>query len=211
MAAFRAVSQERVDQPFYLMRDVMCGAFDRFISNCGHSVTPAELGDLENQFWLTAIPTAVTADGAIETLSQLREAGILTGIVSYADTQVFDGLLRHTGLAGLTDVEVCSEMARSCKPHPAIFAQALHALDTDPSGPMFVGDTVETDIVGASRLGMRTALLSAGEFTLGAGPGDHPETQPDYHLNHLLDVVDIVFGNPPPSAIETTRVVTDYV
>ena len=88
-------------------------------------------------------------------------------------------------------------MARSCKPHPAIFHQALRSVGVDPSDAMFVGDTVDTDIVGGNRIGMRTALLSAREFTLGDGSNDDPETQPDHHINSLLDVVDIVIGNHP--------------
>jgi hypothetical protein len=57
---------------------------------------------------------------------------------------------------------------------------------------MFVGDSVETDIVGGNRIGMRIDLLSAREFTFGDDSNDDPETQPDHHINRLLDVVDIV-------------------
>ncbi len=57
---------------------------------------------------------------------------------------------------------------------------------------MFVGDTVATDVVGGNRIGMRTALLSAGDYTLGEGPNDDPESHPDHHIDSLLDVVDIV-------------------
>ena len=165
MVAFRAVSQECADQPFYLMRDVICRALERLIVSSGHSATRNELLHLEQLFWTAAIPTATPTDGAIETLTRLRDVGIRTGIVSYADITVFEALLKLTGLAGSTDVEVCSETARSCKPHPAIFHQALCSVGVDPTEAMFVGDTVDTDIVGGNRIGMRTALLSAREFT----------------------------------------------
>ena len=194
MVAFRAVSQECADQPFYLMRDVICRALERLIVSCGHSPTRNELLHLEQLFWTAAIPTATPTDGAIETLTRLRDVGIRTGIVSYADITVFEALLKQTGLAGSTDVEVCSETARSCKPHPEIFHQALGSIGVDPTEAMFVGDTVDTDIVGGNRIGMRTALLSAGEFTLGEGSNDDPESQPDHHIDSLLDVVDIVVG-----------------
>ena len=174
MVAFRAVSQECADQPFYLMRDVICRALERLIVSSGHSPTRNELLHLEQLFWTAAIPTATPTDGAIETLTRLRDVGIRTGIVSYADITVFEALLKLTGLAGSTDVEVCSEMARSCKPHPEIFHQALCSVGVDPTEAMFVGDTVDTDIVGGNRVGMRTALLSAGEFTLGEGSQRRP-------------------------------------
>jgi len=57
---------------------------------------------------------------------------------------------------------------------------------------MFVGDTVATDVVGGNRVGMRTCLLSAREFTLGEGSNDDPESHPDHHITSLLDVVDII-------------------
>ena len=192
MVAFRSVSQECADQPFYLMRDIICRALERLIVNSGHSPTRNELLHLEQLFWTSAIPTATPTDGAIETLTRLRDIGIRTGIVSYADITVFEALLKLTGLAGTTDVEVCSEVARSCKPHPEIFHHALRSIGVDPSEAMFVGDDIDTDIVGGNRIGMHTALLSARQFTVGDGSTNGPETQPDHHLDSLLDVIDIV-------------------
>ena len=136
MVAFHAVSQECADQPFYLMRDMICRALERLIVTSGRSPTRGELLHLEQLFWTAAIPTATTIDGAIETLTRLRDAGIRTGIVRYADITVFESLLKLTRLAGSTDVEVCSEMARSCKPHPGIFHQALGSVGVDPSEAM---------------------------------------------------------------------------
>jgi hypothetical protein len=70
----------------------------------------------------------------------------------------------------------------------------LRTIDVDPSEAMFVGDSVDTDIVGGNRIGMRTALLPTGRFTLGDGSTDDPHTQPDHHIDRLLDIVDIVTG-----------------
>jgi putative hydrolase of the HAD superfamily len=112
--------------------------------------------------------------------------------VSYADIGVFEGLLDQTGLAGLTDFEICSEMARSCKPDPAIFRTALDGIGVASERAMFVGDSVESDVVGGNRLGMQTALLSAREFAIGGGPSDDPITHPDHHIDHLVDVLDLL-------------------
>jgi putative hydrolase of the HAD superfamily len=196
MVTFRAVSREHAGQRFYLMRDVICRALEQLIVSCGHSPTRNELIHLEQLLWTAAIPTATPADGAIETLTRLRDAGIRTAIVSYADIAVFEALLKQTGLAGLTDAEVCSEVARSCKPHPEIFHHALRTIGVDPSAAMFVGDDVDTDIVGGNRVGMRTALLSARLFTVADGSNVEPEAQPDHHIDRLLDVVDLVIDNP---------------
>jgi hypothetical protein len=53
----------------------------------------------------------------------------------------------------------------------------------------------DTDIVGGNRIGMRTALLSAREFTRGGGSADDPNARRGHHIDSLLDVVDIVTGN----------------
>jgi hypothetical protein len=39
---------------------------------------------------------------------------------------------------------------------------------------------------------MRTVLLSAREFAIGAGSSDDPITHPDYHTNHLVNVLDVL-------------------
>jgi HAD superfamily hydrolase (TIGR01509 family) len=199
VANFGAVSAEYLGWAFYMMRDAICAALDRLIADCGHSATRGELVYLEHQFWAAAIPAAVAAEGAIETLTLLREAGIKTGIVSYADIAVFEGLLEQSGLASLTDVEVCSEAARSCKPHPAIFEQALTTIAAKPSRTMFVGDSVDTDIVGGNRMGMHTALLAAQPFTLGGSSTEDRLTHPDHHVSDLLDVANIVIRRAPSS------------
>jgi|GEM_PF-214950 len=194
--AIAAVSAEMADRRFYLMRDVMCAAFERVISAHGRCATARELVALDHLMWSEAIPTAVAAEGAIETITALRSAGIRTGIVSYADIGVFEGLLEQIGLAGLTDIEVCSEMARSCKPDPAIFRMALDGIGVPPERAMFVGDSVESDVVGGNRVGMRTVLLSGREFAIGTGSSDDPIAHPDYHANHLADVLDLLDGAP---------------
>jgi HAD superfamily hydrolase (TIGR01509 family) len=194
MEAFRGVSQEYASQRFYLMRDVICEALKRLLNSCGRTATRNEFLYFEQLLWTAAVPTATLADGAIEALTLLRNTGIRTAVVSYADILVFEALLKQTGLAGSTDAEVCSEVARSCKPHAEIFHRALRTIGVEPSDAMFVGDSVDADIVGGNRVGMRTTLLSAGEFTLGDGSNDDPHAQPDHRIDRLLDIVDIVIG-----------------
>jgi len=197
MPTFRAISSECADQPFYMMRDMLYAVLDRLIVSCGHHASRGDLVLLEHAFWMASIPAATPAQGAIEILGMLADAGTHTGIVSYADIPVFDALLEQTGLAGLTEVELCSEMARSCKPHPAIFRQALAALKVEPVDALFVGDSVDCDVVGANRVGMGTALLTARKHALGGPSSDNPDTHPDHHIDCLLDIVDLAIHNRP--------------
>jgi HAD superfamily hydrolase (TIGR01458 family) len=50
------------------------------------------------------------------------------------------------------------------KPSPAYFLAALEALDADPEMTWMVGDDVESDVGGAQKHGMRTALVRTGKF-----------------------------------------------
>jgi HAD superfamily hydrolase (TIGR01549 family) len=169
-AAFREVSAEYLSEAFYLM------------------------GELTEQMWSSCLPHAVATEGAVETLTALRSAGIKTGIVSYADTDVFRALLDRTGLAGLTDIELCSEQARSCKPHPGSFLQALASLDTSPANALYVGDNMEHDVVGANRAGMRSAHLAGREFSVSTDTGTRTDVEsiPTYTIHRLTEVLDLV-------------------
>jgi HAD superfamily hydrolase (TIGR01458 family) len=50
------------------------------------------------------------------------------------------------------------------KPSPAYFEAACDALDADPDRTWMVGDDLESDVLGAQRLGMRTVLVRTGKF-----------------------------------------------
>ena len=48
------------------------------------------------------------------------------------------------------------------KPHPPMFEAALELLGTDAPRTLMIGDRLNTDILGAARVGMRTALVMTG-------------------------------------------------
>ncbi len=48
------------------------------------------------------------------------------------------------------------------KPYPHMFEAALDLLGTDPAETLMIGDRLNTDIIGASRLGIQTALVLTG-------------------------------------------------
>jgi HAD superfamily hydrolase (TIGR01458 family) len=50
------------------------------------------------------------------------------------------------------------------KPSPAFFAAACEALDAEPKMTWMVGDDLESDIVGAHAVGLRTVLVRTGKF-----------------------------------------------
>jgi HAD superfamily hydrolase (TIGR01509 family) len=194
---FMAVSAEYSDRPFYLLRDVVCTTLGRIVGvAAGRSRIAGaadcmygELLEMERRMWEAAVPRAEAVTGAVETIWALRDAGLRTGIVSYTDTWLFHGLLDQTGLAGATDVEMCTEQARSCKPHPAIFERALDTLGAAPVDALFVGDSVEQDIVGANRVGMTTALVSGAEYSISVDDLVGVLTEPDHRISRLEELL----------------------
>jgi 4-nitrophenyl phosphatase len=51
------------------------------------------------------------------------------------------------------------------KPSPIAYRVALTALGIGPAEALMIGDRLETDVVGAQRLGMDTALVLSGVST----------------------------------------------
>jgi HAD superfamily hydrolase (TIGR01549 family) len=97
--------------------------------------------------------------GAVELLSHLKphvSIGVVTNNVRHEQVEK----LSYCGLDGLIDVLVTSEDVGVAKPDPAIFHAALEQLACRPDEVVMVGDSWENDVVGASRVGIRSVWLN---------------------------------------------------
>jgi HAD superfamily hydrolase (TIGR01662 family) len=82
------------------------------------------------------------------------------GIVSnFAIPECVDKLLERHGLDKLFDVVVVSGAVNKRKPSPEIFEKALEKLDVSAEDAVFVGDTVDADIEGAKKAGMKAIYV----------------------------------------------------
>ena len=70
------------------------------------------------------------------------------------------------------------------KPEPHLYEIALHQLGVAAREAVMVGDRPDTDILGAQRLGMRTALVRTGRFPPGA-PLPDGVAPPDWDVPDL--------------------------
>lgn len=193
MHGVRAAMRHYHSRDFYLMRDVFMDAFRHVAVNVGAEPTDVELAELNDMFWEANVPAVRPTEGAIATMDALRSAGCGVGVVSWADEEVFDAMIEQLGFRDHADVLICSETARSCKPHPGIFQHALDALGVQAERAMFVGDSVDQDVVGGNRLGMMTVLVDGTRYSsdIGALDGD-PLTVPDHRVAALIGVLDLV-------------------
>ncbi len=70
------------------------------------------------------------------------------------------------------------------KPEPYLFEMALRRLGTSAQQTLMVGDRIETDILGAQRAGLRTALVLSGVTTREAALAS--EIQPDLMFEDIV-------------------------
>jgi glycerol-1-phosphatase len=83
------------------------------------------------------------------------------------------------------------------KPEPAIFEAAVRHFDAQ--SPLFVGDRIDTDITGANRAGLASALVMTGVSTRKEVLGVKAEGRPNFILESLTELVE---GYAAPMAIK---------
>jgi len=76
------------------------------------------------------------------------------------------------------------------KPFPYVFKLTLESMGLDTEQVLMVGDCVDSDIKGANEFGIRSVLIRMGEFN----PGELKETQPDFIIDSLTDLVGMVMS-----------------
>ena len=98
-----------------------------------------------------------------ETLIKLKEKGLKLGIVSDAPVKQAWLRLAELNLVDFFDVVIAMEDKKKMKPHAMPFRKALKELKMKPEEILFVGDNPMRDILGAKKVGMKTALAKYGQ------------------------------------------------
>jgi HAD superfamily hydrolase (TIGR01549 family) len=122
-------------------------------------------------------------------LEALRARGLRLAIVSNTASPewLLQPVFEQQGLAERVDAIVLSSEVGKRKPHPAIFERALDELIVPAEAALFVGDRLEADVVGASRVGMKTVQalwFRADEAAV--------EIEPDFQAFTQMDVLNVV-------------------
>ncbi len=180
--AYRTVAT----RPYYLHRELFGLAFAETARALGGALAPARITAAVDRQYRATIDTAELRDDCLVTLRTLRARGVRVQIVSNIDDEQLEGLVRRLGLEHEVDGWTSSERARSCKPDARIYEVALATAGCEPAEVLFVGDSVDHDVVGPRAQGMATALLVAD-----ARPGA-PDGSPDFVIGRLGQVVEIV-------------------
>jgi putative hydrolase of the HAD superfamily len=97
------------------------------------------------------------------TLNKLMKLGIKMGILSDAPIKEAWLRLAYLNLHHIFDAVVTFDETGERKPSPLPFTKILERLQVNPEEALMVGDWAERDIVGAAKVGMKTAFARYGD------------------------------------------------
>lgn len=120
------------------------------------------------------------------TLLELLKRGLKLAVVSDAPRLQAWTRLAHLQLQHLFDTVVAFEDTGERKPSPKPFERAIEFLGIAPSEAIMIGDWPERDVVGAAKVGIRTAFARYGD-TFGT-----VRSGADFDLNDIHELVGIV-------------------
>jgi len=173
--AMKRVFEDYRERDFYMHRDLFADAARATLASLGASADAQTMERYRRLQWELHARDFALRPGVRETLGELRARGLHLGMVSNIDDDQLEHLLEIAGVRQDFDAVLSSERARSCKPAPAIFHQALAAAGCAPRDAIFVGDSLFHDIGGANALGLRSVLIwhRADREPPGDGPKPH--------------------------------------
>jgi HAD superfamily hydrolase (TIGR01549 family) len=125
----------------------------------------------------------VPLEGARELLSELKQRGLLVGLLS---NTTWPGEFHRQELRAFDLIQFFDVAAFSCelgawKPNAPAYHHVTDQLGVSPAEAVFVGDLIEIDVLGAQRAGLRGVWISAD----GGAPGD---VKPDAVIHRLADL-----------------------
>jgi HAD superfamily hydrolase (TIGR01549 family) len=118
----------------------------------------------------------------LQVLESLRSRGFRLGVIS----NHHEGLLRvleHHGLERQFETVTYSQEVGAEKPDPRIFRAALERAGCSPEDALHVGDSFESDVLGAQRVGIRAILVDR------TGVGAAPDCPRVKDLRELLPLL----------------------
>ncbi|MEM3031094.1 MAG: HAD-IA family hydrolase [Candidatus Micrarchaeia archaeon] len=138
-------------------------AFREFLKKHTGKVDESVLGCAIGAYLKVKAQHLVTYPNIVETLERLKARGMRLGVVTDAPREKALQRLHALGVERLFDTVIAFEETNRHKPHELPFKKACEKLGVVPAEVLMVGDSPERDILGAQRLGMRTALAKYGE------------------------------------------------
>lgn len=152
---------------------------DRLISDMETQIElrddPAVLRDLIRRHW-------VCAPVFPDTRTFFERCPVPVYIITNNSHPYMERALRQNGLnaAGI----VSADIVRAYKPHREVFAEALRVSGCAPDEAVHIGDSYDTDVIGARSAGIRPVLLLRGRV---------PQHDDADTANDLIQALDLIF------------------
>jgi putative hydrolase of the HAD superfamily len=121
--------------------------------------------------------------GHVDFLARLARRYPLALVSNFDHGATAREILRRDGAAAYFDPIVISDEHGWRKPHPSIFADTLATLGVAPEDALYVGDSVEDDIVGAKGAGLDIAWVNPR-----GKPAPATAPKPDYEIETIPDL-----------------------
>ncbi len=98
---------------------------------------------------------------SIPVLENLQDHNYQLGLISNAsyNRDVYQQLQNHNLDKYFSQILISAEVGYR-KPHAHIFQQALDFFDVDPASAVMIGDTLNADIIGSRRMGMKNIWIA---------------------------------------------------
>lgn len=110
--------------------------------------------ELDNEYLKFMSQQTELFPGTIELLLDLRQRGYKVHIITNGFKEVQNDKLVNTGLEKLVDDVYISEVIQKPKPAREIFEYAIKSSNAKKSESLMIGDSWESDIVGAKKFGI---------------------------------------------------------
>ena len=141
---------------------------------------PESTDNYENFFWdsiVKSVKPDIEANKHLEKLNEIKFPwGVLTNGYKYQHDK-----MKRSGVGKLAPFYIVSGDFGCHKPCKDVFIEASKKIDLPCEEILFVGDTAETDIIGAQSVGMKTAWIKMGR--------NYPlENKPDFEIDHVKDL-----------------------
>jgi putative hydrolase of the HAD superfamily len=149
---------------------------------------PVEPVEIDNKY-LEIMPSKVQLfPNTLDVLEELKQRGYLMHIITNGFKEVQYDKLQNSGMLHLLHHIFVSEEIKTTKPSREIFEHAVKSSNARKKESLMIGDSWETDILGAKNFGMDqvyfTPFVSRYAYEMGNAP--------TYHIEALTELLTIL-------------------
>ena len=148
------------------------------LASVGHEVSPDDISISKavEDYFSTFLDYCRLIPGTAEMLSKLHGTYRLGLLSNFTHGPAVKGLLERLGLDTFFDTVLVSGAIGFRKPHPLVFEMLVESLGFEKSQILYVGDSLDPDVLGATRSGLRPIWMTyVQDHHLPVFPGVTPE------------------------------------